>query len=159
MTAVTFYLIVYFVATTGAFGVITVLSGPDRDADHIDDYRGLFWTRPLLASVLTGMLLSLAGIPLTGGFIGKFYLVAAGAQTSLWALIIILVATSVIGLFYYLRVIVAMYLRPSEEGDEASVPGVASPTEGFVLLTASVLAVWLGIYPAALFHIIPSAIR
>ena len=159
VTAVTFYLIAYFVATTGAFGVITVLSGPDRDADRIDDYRGLFWTRPLLASVLTGMLLSLAGIPLTGGFIGKFYLVLAGAQTSLWALIIILVATSVIGLFYYLRIIVAMYLRPSEEVREVSTPSIASPTEGFVLLTASVLAVWLGIYPAALFHIIPSAIR
>jgi NADH-quinone oxidoreductase subunit N len=159
VTAVTFYLIVYFVATTGAFGVITVLSGPDRDADHIDDYRGLFWSRPLLASVLTGMLLSLAGIPLTGGFIGKFYLVAAGAQTSLWALIIILVATSVIALFYYLRIIVAMYLHPSEERRDVSVPGVASPTEGFVLLTASVLAVWLGIYPAALLHIIPAAIR
>ena len=79
VTAVTFYLVAYFVATVGAFGVVTALSGPQRDADQIEDYRGLFWSRPWLAGVLTGMLLSLAGIPLTVGFVGKFYLVAAGA--------------------------------------------------------------------------------
>jgi NADH-quinone oxidoreductase subunit N len=159
VTAVTFYLIVYFVASTGAFGVITVLSGPERDADRIEDYRGLFWTRPWLAGIFAGMLLSLAGIPLTGGFIGKFYLVAAGAQSSLWALIILLVTTSVIGLFYYLRIIVAMYMRPAEEEEAQRVPALVPPTEGLVLFASSALALWLGIYPAALIHIIPSAIR
>jgi NADH-quinone oxidoreductase subunit N len=159
VTAVTFYLIAYFVATVGAFGVITVLSHIDRDADHIDDFRGLFWSRPVLASIFAGMLLSLAGIPLTGGFVGKFYLVAAGAQSSLWALIIILVATSVIGLFYYIRIIVAMYLHSPEEGRPAATTGFASSTEGVVLVASSALALFLGIYPAALVHIIPSAIR
>ena len=70
--AVTFYLIAYFVTTLGAFGTVAVLSGPQREADHLDDYRGLFQRRPWLAGVFTAMLLSLAGIPLTAGFIGKY---------------------------------------------------------------------------------------
>ena len=156
--AATFYLVTYFVATAGAFAVIIALSGPDRDADNIEDYRGLFWSRPWLAAIFTVMLLSFAGIPLTGGFIGKFYLVAAGAQTSLWGLIMVLVVTSVIGLYYYLRIIVAMYQRPPE-GEEAAIPRLPALSEGFVLASTAVLAVWLGVYPAPLVHIIPSLIR
>ena len=159
VTAVTFYFIAYFVASVGSFGVMTVLSGPDRDADQIEDYRGLFWTRPWLAGVFTIMLLSMAGMPLTAGFVGKFYLVAAGAQSSLWALVMILVATSVIGLFYYLRIIVAMYSQPSEEEGGAGFPALPSPSETVVLAMATALSVWLGVYPSALIHIIPSAIR
>jgi NADH-quinone oxidoreductase subunit N len=155
VTAVTFYLIAYFVASIGAFGVITVLSGPDRDADRIEDYRGLFWTRPWLAAVFGAMFLSLAGMPLTVGFVGKFYLVAAGAQTALWAPVIILVATSVIGLFYYLRVIIAMYARPEAEEEPLVVPRLPSPAETVVLVMAAGLALWLGIYPSPLLHIIP----
>ena len=159
VTAVTFYFIAYFVASVGSFGVMTVLSGPERDADQIEDYRGLFWTRPWLAGVFTIMLLSMAGMPLTAGFLGKFYLVAAGAQASLWALVIILVATSVIGLFYYLRIIVAMYSQPAEEERAASFPRLPSPSETVVLAMATSLSVWLGVYPAPLIHIIPSLIR
>ena len=108
-TAVTFYLVAYFMTTMGAFGVVTVLSDGSREAEDLEDYRGLFWRRPVLAAVFTAMLLSLAGIPVTAGFIGKFYIVAAGASSAMWALIIILVITSAIGLFYYLRIIVVMY--------------------------------------------------
>ena len=155
VTAVTFYLIAYFVASTAPSASSPSLSGPERDADRIDDYRGLFWTRPWLAAVLTAMLLSLAGIPLTAGFVGKFYLVAAGAQPSLWALIIILVATSVIGLFYYLRIIVAMYTRPEAEEEPLVVPRLPSPAETVVLVMVAGLALWLGVYPSPLLHIIP----
>jgi hypothetical protein len=83
-SAAAFYLVAYFVMTLGAFGVVTTLSERGRDADLIDDYRGLFWRRPALALVFTAMLLSLAGIPLTAGFLGKFYIVvsAAGRQRS-----------------------------------------------------------------------------
>ncbi|MGD0765974.1 MAG: NADH-quinone oxidoreductase subunit N [Dehalococcoidia bacterium] len=159
VTAVTFYFIAYFIASVGSFGVMTVLSGPERDADQIEDYRGLFWTRPWLAAVFTIMLLSMAGMPLTAGFLGKFYLVAAGAQASLWALVIILVATSVIGLFYYLRIIVAMYSQPAEEARATGPLPLPSPSETLVLAMATSLALWLGVYPAPLIHIIPSFIR
>ncbi len=160
VTAVTLYLIVYFIANAGAFGVITALSTAERDADSLDDFRGLFWKRPVLAGIFATMLLSLGSIPFTAGFVGKFYLVAAGAQSSLWALIILLVLTSVIGLFYYTRIILVMYTRDEEgEAQVPLLPAAISPTEGFVLLTSVALAVWLGLYPSPLIHIIPSVIR
>jgi NADH-quinone oxidoreductase subunit N len=146
-TAVTFYLVAYFVTTLGAFGVITVLSTRDRDADRLDDYQGLFWRRPWLAGIFTSMLLSLAGIPLTAGFVGKFYLVVAGVGAALWPLVIILVVTSAVGLFYYLRLVAAMYMQPPRE--EVSVVASSLSLAGSLVLAALVLLlVWLGVYPA-----------
>ncbi len=157
-SAVAFYLVAYFVMTLGAFGVVTVLSERQRDADLLDDYRGLFWRRPALALVFTAMLLSLAGIPLTAGFLGKFYIVAAGASAAAWALILILVITSTIGLFYYLRVVLVLYQQPAE-GDRIRepVPRQAS-TATLVLSTLTVILVWLGVYPAPLLRVIQAAI-
>ena len=90
--AVAYYLAAYFVTMLGAFGVVTVLSRgtPEQDSDMLADYAGLFWRRPWLAGVFTAMLLSLAGIPLTMGFIGKFYVLAAAVGASLWLLVIVL---------------------------------------------------------------------
>ncbi|HWT80900.1 MAG TPA: NADH-quinone oxidoreductase subunit N, partial [Candidatus Methylomirabilis sp.] len=101
--AVTFYLVAYFVTMLGAFGVVTVLSTEDRDADIMEDYRGLFWRRPALALTFTAMLLSLAGIPLTAGFVGKFFVLSAAVGSALWIPVFVLVVGSAIGLFYYLR--------------------------------------------------------
>jgi NADH-quinone oxidoreductase subunit N len=117
--AVSFYVVVYFITNLIAFGVVSVLTGEDREAEDIADYRGLAARRPWLAGALAAALFSLAGLPLTAGFIGKFYLVRAGAGEALWALIIILVLTSALSLYYYARVIVAMYVqRPAVEGAE-----------------------------------------
>jgi NADH-quinone oxidoreductase subunit N len=155
--AVTFYLVAYFVTTLGAFGVVTALSGTGRDADSIDDYRGLFWRRPILAVMFTAMLLSLAGIPLTAGFIGKFYIVAAGTSSSLWALVLILVVTSVIGLFYYLRVVVALYEQPPAGAPvAASTPPIPLAAHG-VLWLLTILLIWFGVYPQQLLELIRSA--
>lgn len=145
---VTFYLVTYFVTTFGVFGVITLLSDNERDADNIDDYRGMSSRRPFLAAVFTAMLFSLAGIPLTAGFIGKFYLVTAGASSGLWVLVVTLALSSVIGLFYYLRIIFSLYARP--------VPEQSSPMRGIPLAGGMLLAVllmlllWIGVYPAPL---------
>lgn len=156
--AVTFYLVAYFITTLGAFGVITVLSPADRDADQIEDYRGLFWTRPALAAVFTLMLLSLAGIPLTAGFFGKFYIVAAGASSAIWGLIILLVLTSAVGLYYYLRVVVALYSAPTESAPGSTTLAVGS--ESRVILGAlSILLVWVGVYPGSWLEIIRAAVR
>ncbi len=158
--AVTFYLVAYFVTTLGAFGVVTVLSTGERDADSMDDYQGLFWRRPVLAGVLTLMLLSLAGIPLTAGFVGKFFLVAAGAHGDLWSLIIILVVTSVVGLFYYLRILVAMYKvpAPAAEGAPAAAPVSLSRSGSYLLAALTVLLVWIGVYPAPFLDVIHRAV-
>jgi len=153
VAAVTYYLAAYFVTTLGAFGVITVLSNKERDADSLDGYRGLFWRRPWIAGVFSAMLFSLVGIPLTAGFMGKFYLLAAGAEASLWVLVIILVLNSAIGLFYYLRVIVIMSARSSGEG----IPAMHLPLAGsMALVILAVLLIWLGVFPGPLIDIIHS---
>jgi NADH-quinone oxidoreductase subunit N len=161
---VSFYLAAYFVTTLGAFGVITVLShgAAGRDADRIDDYEGLFWRRPWPAALLAACLFSLAGMPLTAGFVGKFYLVAAGIGGDRWLLALALVISSAIGLYYYLRVIVAMYRRPEEEGEvQPDTPGLRSavPLAGGLALAALGLALlWLGLYPSPLLNLIETAI-
>jgi NADH-quinone oxidoreductase subunit N len=149
--AVSFYLVAYFVMTLGAFGVVTVCSSDAREAAELADYRGLAWRRPWLAGVFTAMLLSLAGIPLTAGFIAKFYVFAAGVGNALWTLIGILVVTSIVALFYYLRIIVALFAAP-EEGGGAPVPGgaIIAPISAAVLGVLALALVWLGVYPAPL---------
>lgn len=144
--AVTFYVTSYLVTTLGAFGVISVLSTGRRDCNDVEDYRGLFWRRPGLAVVFTAMLLSLAGIPLTGGFVGKFLIVAAGVQASLWALVFVLVAGSVVGLFYYLRVVAAMFAEAPPAPPAAA--AAIAPAGGLLLGALGVTVVALGIYPA-----------
>ena len=157
--AVTFYLVAYFVTTLGAFGVVSVLSNGERDADSLDDYQGLFWRRPALAGIFTMMLLSLAGIPLTAGFVGKFFLVATGVSASLWGLVFVLIVTSVIGLFYYLRILVALYKSPAEAGEGAPVTLPAHSWSGsYVLAALTVLLVWIGVYPSPVLDAIQRAV-
>jgi NADH-quinone oxidoreductase subunit N len=158
LIAVGFYLTAYFITTLAAFGVITVLSSADREADRISDYRGLFWRRPALAAIMTASLLSLAGVPLTAGFIGKFYIVLAGVGSTMWALVLALVVSSSIGLYFYLRVMVTMYMQP----EETAVPVKARPlsyTEGAALAVAALLLVWLGIYPGGFLEMLESLLR
>ena len=130
VTAVTFYLVAYFVTTLGAFGVVTVLSTGEREAESLDDYRGLVVRRPWLAVLFTAMLLSLAGIPLTAGFVGKFYLTVAAGGAGLWPLLVVMMVTSGIGLFYYLRVIVAMFMAPSMEAAGGAVTARSAARRG-----------------------------
>ena len=149
--AVTFYLVAYTVTTLGAFGVVAVLSHSSRDADRLDDYRGLFWRRPLIAGIFTVMLLSLAGIPATMGFLAKFYVLAAGASATKWSLIIVLVTTSTIGLFYYLRILVALYSAAPVR--QVFIQPVV-PASGVVLALLTALLIWFGVYPAPLLDMI-----
>jgi len=149
--AVAFYLVAYFITTVGAFGVVTILSDEERDADTLEDYAGLFWRRPVLASIFTLMMLSLAGIPVTAGFLAKFYVVTAGASAGIWALILILVISSVIGLFYYLRIVATLYARRPEAAPHAEPHSTAG---SYVLVVLTILLVWLGVYPASLLKVI-----
>jgi NADH-quinone oxidoreductase subunit N len=154
VTAVSFYLVAYFVTTLGAFGVVTVLSPKDRDAELLDDYRDLGRRKPWLAGVFTVMLLSLAGIPLTAGFLGKYYVLAAGIGSTLWLLVGTLLVTSVIGLFYYLRIVVAMYGTAETVGLQSHQVGNGALGATFVLAVLTVLLVYLGVYPNVLIQII-----
>jgi len=158
MAAGAFYLVAYFIMILGAFGVVTLLSGRERDADRLEDYRGLFWRRPVLALVFTAMLLSLAGIPLTAGFMAKFYLVAAGANSHAWLLILVLVVTSTIGLFYYLRVVAALFHQPVSEGLAHEPLPRRTPAVSVLLAVLTALLIWFGIFPSPMLHLIRSAI-
>jgi NADH-quinone oxidoreductase subunit N len=151
--AAAYYLAAYAVTSLGAFGIVGLLSAPGsgRDADRIEDYRGLFRTRPFLAASLALMLLSLAGMPPTMGFIAKFYLVVSGVGAGLFWLVAALVLGSVIGLYYYLRVLVAMAMPALDESTEATsaTPAKRVPFFGHAVIAALlVLLLALGAYPA-----------
>lgn len=153
--AAVFYLAAYFISVIGAFGVVTVLSVNGSDTESLASYRGLAWRRPALAAVFTAMLLSLAGVPLTAGFIGKFYLIAAGAASSLWLLVVSLALSSVIGFYYYLRVIIALF-APLDGPQEAAALGV-HPAGGAALIALSAALVFLGIYPGPFLSLVGAA--
>jgi len=152
--AVTYYLVAYTVMTIGAFGIITVLSKSNATAEieDLDAYRGLIWRRPWLGGAFAAMLLSLAGIPLTMGFIGKFYAIAGGVSAAMWPAVIALIAGSVIGLFYYLRVIVAI-CTPAPEGATAYA-GAVPMVGGTTLAALTLILFGLGLYPTPLVRLI-----
>ena len=146
------YLTSYIVMSLLAFGVVELVSNDVR-ADRepaVQDIDGLFWRRPWLATGFALALLSLAGMPLTLGFIAKFYLFSAGVQTSSWPMLWALVLGSAVGAIYYLRLIYAMtrsHDRPPQPGTATvSLAGLAA-----VLLAALVLA--LGVYPTPLIDV------
>ncbi len=140
--AAVFYLVSYFITTIAAFGTISLMSTSKHEAELISGYRGLFWKKPGLAIVFTLALLSLAGIPLTAGFMAKFYLIFEGMKAGLMVLVISLIINSVIGLYYYLRVITSLF---SEESDD-KLP-VLSLTGNITLISLAAGILILGIYP------------
>ena len=151
--AVTFYLFAYMVMSVGAFGVISIVSSSEKEFDDINDYQGLFWRNPWLAAVFTGMLLSLAGIPLTVGFIGKFYLFFAGVEAGLWILLAVLIIGSGVGLYYYLRIVYRMLLSP-KDGEGFKSGGSQHMGSHGVLAFVLALLLILGVYPTPLVSII-----
>lgn len=153
-TAVTFFLVAYLTTILGAFGIVGVLSTQRRDADAIEEYRGLAWRHPWLAGAFTLMLLSLAGIPLTSGFVGKFFVLFAGVQSGLWLLVVILVLNSAVGLYYYLRVIVVMFTHAEEHPTPPTPLPAMLWTDGLALTIVTLAILWLGIFPNAVLRVI-----
>jgi NADH-quinone oxidoreductase subunit N len=150
--AVSFYLVAYFATTLAAFAVVAALSTQEKEADMIEDYTGLASRSPWLAGVFTASLLSLAGLPLTAGFVGKFIILSAGAGAQLWTLIILLAVNGTISIFYYLRIVSAMYRR-REGAFEAG--GVRQPfLAGLALAVLTLVVVALGVYPSPMLSLI-----
>ncbi len=147
--AILFYLSAYVLTTMGAFGVMMLVSDSGHERDHLNHYQGLFWRSPWLATVFTAMLLSLAGIPLTVGFIGKFYIVVAIVENGLWWLLAALVTGSGIGLYYYLRVIYRMLMPLTDTMDlpEVSLRDFVPHALLFALLLGVII---LGVAPGIL---------
>ena len=123
--AAIYYLIAYTATTLAAFGLLALISTHQSERENVQlhDVSGLFWHQPLLAGLMLVALLSLAGIPLTAGFIGKFYLFSAAVSGYHWVLLASLIVGSGIGIYYYLRVVFYMTRRPDEHHSEPTVPG------------------------------------
>jgi NADH-quinone oxidoreductase subunit N len=147
--AAVFYMISYMITTVGAFGIISLLSVCESEAEDTEDLRGLYWKNPWIAIVLSMTLLSLAGIPLTAGFIAKFYLVLAGIRSGLWLLVISLIINSVISIYYYLRIIKIMFTESESPGHVR-----LSFTGNLVLAIVVIGILLLGIIPSFLSEII-----
>jgi NADH-quinone oxidoreductase subunit N len=142
--AVLFYLLAYAITNVGAFGVIALLERAEQPNDQIRDYAGLARTHPALAALMTIFLLSLGGFPPTAGFIAKWYVFSAAVKAGYAWLAIIGVLTSVVSVFFYLRVVVMMYMTPGEEAPRLpAIPRMA----GLALVVSAVLIFYLGILP------------
>jgi len=142
--AAMFYAASYAAMNVGAFAVVSHFASAGERYVTLEDYSGLGRRSPLLAATLTIFLLSLIGIPITGGFFAKFYVFSAALQANLVGLVIIGVLNSAVGAYYYLRVMVVMYMR--EPREEAPLPPV--PTGLRAALTLTVFAtIYLGILP------------
>ena len=142
--AVLFYLLVYAITNLGAFGIIAALEGVDRPNDRVADYAGLWYDHPRLAALMTIFLLSLGGFPPTAGFIAKWYVFSAAVKAGYNGLAIIGVLTSVVSVFFYLRIVVMMYMTQPDA--DVQVPPV-SRAAGIALAVSAALVFYLGILP------------
>jgi len=143
IAAVLFYLVAYALMKLGAFALVSHISAGEAN-QSIDDYAGLHARQPVLAACLTVFMLSLIGIPLTAGFMGKFYLFTAAVDAQLIWLVIFGVINSVLSAGYYLRVVKVMYMdEPGQAGPVAPVPGSLA----FVLALTTLGTIYLGIFP------------
>jgi NADH-quinone oxidoreductase subunit N len=142
--AVLFYLLTYTFTTLGAFGVVAWIGNRKDERLYVDDWAGVGAARPAVALAMTIFLLSLGGVPPTGGFFGKFYLFRAAMESpQLYWLVVVGVLNSMVSVYYYLRVVVAMYFRDSARA--------FSPTDGASmragLLLTAIAVVLLGVFP------------
>ena len=145
-SAILFYLLAYAVTNLGALGIVAILGTPQNEHDELRDFAGLWRSRPALAGLMTIFLLSLGGFPPTAGFIGKWYIFTAAVQEGHYWLAIIGVLSSVVSVFFYLRIVVMMYMSESAPEIDSMRPRVsATAVAGLILATAAVL--YLGVLP------------
>jgi NADH-quinone oxidoreductase subunit N len=142
--AILFYLLAYAITNVGAFGVIALLESTGAANDQVQDYAGLAAERPVLAAFMTIFLLSLGGFPPMAGFIAKWYVFTAAVKAGYVWLAIIGVLTSVVSVYFYLRIVVMMYMTPTDTPIKfPAVPRMA----GLALVVSVLLVFYLGILP------------
>jgi NADH-quinone oxidoreductase subunit N len=144
ISSVMFYLLTYGFATLGAFGLLMVVRDSDGEATHLSQWSGLARKSPLVAAVMTILLLSMAGIPLTAGFTGKFFVFRA-AWDSAGPLVVIALICSAIAAFFYLRIVVLMYFaEPPENAPTIAIPGWSTT---IALTFGVIVTIALGVFP------------
>jgi NADH-quinone oxidoreductase subunit N len=150
--AAMFYLSVYFIATIGIFSVIAVLSKEGKEIDNIDDLKGLYLKNKWLAMVFVSMIFSLAGMPLTAGFMSKFYILLIGTVNAQWLLIWLLIINSAISLYYYLKVVFYIF-KPALE-NQSKENNLIPIGSSIVLAISLIIIIWIGIAPNGLVNLI-----
>ncbi len=160
-TAVLLYVFFTVVTNLAAFGVVSLLSGDEADADDLDGYRGLAWRRPGIALVLSAAILSLLGIPLFAGFIAKFSLVAAGMASMHLVPVLALVINTGVSAYYYLRIVMTMFLGADEvPAGPDPLADRRLPVPGTIAVTvAAGLMVLVGIMPQYLIDLIQKLLK
>jgi NADH-quinone oxidoreductase subunit N len=148
--AILFYLLVYAITNLGAFAVIAMLGSEQAPRDQVKDYAGLWRSRPLMAALLAIFLLSLGGFPPMAGFVAKWYVFTAAITAGQYALAIVGVLTSVISVFFYLRVIVVMFMVERTESERPAT--LALPAVAALVLSALAL-LYLGMLPGRVMDI------
>jgi NADH-quinone oxidoreductase subunit N len=143
--AAMFYLAAYAFMNIGAFAVVSHLSGKGEKYLGVDDFAGLAQKQPLTAAMLSIFLLSLIGVPLTGGFFGKFYIFKAALEQHLVWLTVLGLLNSAVAAYYYLRILVVMYMH--EPGEAATEAEPLSPGLATALILPALATLFLGIYP------------
>jgi NADH-quinone oxidoreductase subunit N len=154
---VLFYLAAYALMTLGAFSVVLVVGRGQEQYVNLDDYSGLGRRRPFLALAFSVFLLSLAGIPATAGFMGKFFLFTAAMESRMYWLTLVGLMASAIGLYYYLRVIVFMYMREPAADDTQTIAVPVPVAVAIAIMLAGTL--YLGILPGSLLKLASEAAR
>jgi len=145
--AVLFYLLSYALVKVGAFTIVSQLGGKDEKYVTLEDYAGLSQRHPVAAAALSLFLLSLLGLPVTAGFFGKFYVFKAAVNSNLIWLAVLMAVNSIIGAYYYLKVIVAMYMREPSEDSAATAPIAFPATVNIVLAVSAIGTVYFGLFP------------
>jgi NADH-quinone oxidoreductase subunit N len=145
--AVLFYLLTYALVKLGAFTIVSQLGGAGEKNLSLDDYAGLSQRQPVVAAILSIYLLSLLGLPVTAGFFGKFYIFKAAVNSNLIWLAVLMGINSVIGSYYYLRVIVVMYMRESSAEAAAAAPIGIPLSVGVVLAVTAIGTILFGVMP------------
>ena len=152
--AVLFYLLSYALMKLGAFTVVSQLGGFGEKNMSLDDYAGLSQRQPFVAAMLSIYLLSLLGLPVTAGFFGKFYIFKAAVNSHLISLAVLMAINSVIGAYYYLRVMVVMYMREPSAEAAAAAPVPFPLGVNAVLLITFVGTILFGVYPNPVIHFV-----
>jgi NADH-quinone oxidoreductase subunit N len=142
-----FYLLVYTVMNIGAFAIVIGVAHQAEERLQVEDYAGFGWARPAMGVLLTIFLLSLAGFPGTGGFMGKIYLLQGAADAQLWVLSVILVLTTIASYWYYLRVAWFMWMKPELSDDQHDLFVVPLPMR-VALVAAVVVVLYTGFFPS-----------
>ncbi|MBI5417269.1 NADH-quinone oxidoreductase subunit N [Candidatus Poribacteria bacterium] len=150
-----FYFLIYALMNIGAFAVVILISNEKTMEDKIENFAGLAQTSPLYAFLMTIFLLSLAGIPPTVGFVGKFYLFMAAVKAKFTWVAIIGALNSVVSVYYYAKVIIKMYFYPPN--DETKEPGFSRPLV-YTIGVAVILVIFLGIYPEPVLNFAKSGV-